>query len=259
MKKLLLILLCLPLLVIGQTQKRLALVIGNSDYQYLSKLPNPVGDAQLIAETLDSLGFEVMLETNIRTKREFINKIIEFGERRDSFEVGFIYYAGHGMQVDGKNYLLPTGDTIKTEEDVRQYTVGVETLMQYLTKRTDQVNVLILDACRDNPLKNTRGGGKGGLAEMQAKGSLIAFSTIAGNVADDGDGNHSVYCMSLAKNMLIEGISLDQVFRNVRKEVMEITGQGTVNYDQLTGDPFYLVKSNFEKQFTEIDSLVDIG
>jgi len=240
-------------------KKRLALVIGNSDYKHLSKLPNPVGDALLIAETLDSLGFEIMLETNIKTKRKFLNKIIEFGERRDSFDVGFIFYAGHGMQVDGKNYLLPTEDSLKTEEDVRQYSVGVETVMKYLTKRTGEVNVLILDACRDNPLENTRGGGVGGLAEIQAKGSLIAFSTTAGNVAKDGDGDHSIYCTSLVKNMFIEGIDMDQVFRNVRREVMEITGQGTVNYDQLTGGSFYLVESTFEKEFALIDSLVEIG
>ena len=259
MKKLLLILLCFPLLLFSQNEKRLALVIGNSDYQYLPKLLNPVGDALLIAETLDSLGFEIMLETNIKTKRKFLNKIIEFGERRDSFDVGFIFYAGHGMQVDGKNYLLPTKDTLKTEEDVRQYSVGVETVMKYLTQRTGEVNVLILDACRNNPLENNRGGGVGGLAEIQAKGSLIAFSTTAGNVAKDGDGDHSIYCTSLAKNMFIEGIDMDQVFRNVRREVMEITGQGTVNYDQLTGGSFYLVESTFEKEFALIDSLVEIG
>ena len=177
MKKLLLIFLVLPLLMVAQTEKRLALVIGNSNYQYLPKLPNPVGDALLIAETLDSLGFEIMLDTNITTKRKFQKKISEFGARRDSFDVGFIFYAGHGMQVDGKNYLLPTKEEFETQDEVKEFAIGVESVMKYLTKRTGEVNVLILDACRNNPLKNIRGGGVGGLAEMQAKGSLIAFST----------------------------------------------------------------------------------
>ena len=200
-----------------------------------------------MAETLDSLGFEIMLNTNIKTEREFLNKIIEFGERRDSFDVGFIFYAGHGMQVDGKNYLLPTEENLKTEQDVQQFTIGVETVMKFLTRRTDQVNVLILDACRNNPLENFRGSGVGGLAAIQAKGSLIAFSTTAGNVAKDGDGEHSIYCTSLVKNMYSEGIDLDQVFRNVRREVMEITGQATVNYDQLTVGSFIWLKVLLKK------------
>jgi len=232
----------LALSTYSQEETRVALVIGNSNYKYLPKLPNPVGDAILIAETLDSLGFEVILDTNITTERKFIRALSEYGTKRDSADVGFIFYAGHGMQIDGKNYLLPTEEEFKNKDEVRQFAVSAESLMQYLTKRTDQVNVLILDACRNNPLEGTRGGNVGGLAEMQAKGSLIAFSTTAGNVAKDGEGNHSVYCMSLAKNMLIEGLSLDQVFRNVRKEVMELTGQGTVNYDQLTGDAFSITK-----------------
>ena len=248
--------LCFPLLLFSQNEKRLALVIGNSDYQYLPKLPNPVGDALLIAKTLDSLGFDVTLDTNISTARNFLDRITEFGSKRDSFEVGFIFYAGHGMQVNGQNYLLPTKEKFNTEIEVERFGVPAETVMRYLTAQSDQVNVLILDACRNNPLENNRGGGIGGLAAMQANGSLIAFSTTAGNVAKDGDGVHSVYCTSLAKNMLIEGIDLNQVFRNVRKEVKDVTGQATVNYDQLTGNSFYLVKSNFEKQFALIDSLI---
>lgn len=259
MRKLLLILLCFPFLVFSQNEKRLALVIGNSDYQYLPMLPNPVGDALLIAQTLDSLGFDVTLDTNISTARNFLDRIIEFGAKRDSFEVGFIFYAGHGMQVNGQNYLLPTKEEFNSEIEVERFGVPAETVMRYLTAQSDQVNVLILDACRNNPLENYRGGGSGGLAAMQAKGSLIAFSTTAGNVAKDGDGDHSVYCTSLAKNMLKEGIDLNQVFRNVRKEVMDITGQATVNYDQLTGNAFYLVRSTYEKQFALIDSLVYLG
>ena len=115
MKKLLLILLCFPFLVFSQNEKRLALVIGNSDYQYLPKLPNPVGDALLIAQTLDSLGFDVTLDTNISTARNFLDRITEFGAKRDSFEVGFIFYAGHGMQVNGQNYLLPTKEKFSSE------------------------------------------------------------------------------------------------------------------------------------------------
>ena len=241
----------------AQQEKRIALVIGNSDYQYQQKLKNPVRDAILMAQTLESLDFDVILDTNITTKRKFVKAISEFGAKRESYDVGFIFYAGHGMQVNGKNYILPTQEEFTSEAEVKEFAVGAEMVMEYLTKQTDQVNVLILDACRNNPIQNTRSVGVGGLAEMQAKGSLIAFSTTAGNVAKDGDGDHSIYCISLVKNMLIEGISLDQVFRNVRKEVNELTGQGTVNYDQLTGNSFYLKRATFTDDIILIDSLIE--
>ncbi|MDC1203390.1 tetratricopeptide repeat protein [Crocinitomicaceae bacterium] len=238
-------------------EKRIALVIGNSDYQYQQKLKNPVRDAILMAQTLESLDFDVILDTNITTKRKFVKAISEFGAKRESYDVGFIFYAGHGMQVNGKNYILPTQEEFTSEAEVKEFAVGAEMVMEYLTKQTNQVNVLILDACRNNPIQKTRSVGVGGLAGMQAKGSLIAFSTTAGNVAKDGDGDHSIYCMSLVKNMLIEGISLDQVFRNVRKEVNELTGQGTVNYDQLTGNAFYLKRATYTDKYLLIDSLIN--
>ena len=183
----------------AQQEKRLALVIGNANYKYLPKLKNPVGDALLMSETLDSLGFVVDLHTDITTKRKFVKAITSFGAKRDSFDVGFIFYAGHGIQIDGKNYILPTEEEFASEAEVKEFAVGSEMILEYLTKKTDQVNVLILDACRNNPLENTRSINTGGLAQMQAAGSLIAFSTTAGNVAMDGEGDHSIYCSSLVK------------------------------------------------------------
>jgi tetratricopeptide (TPR) repeat protein len=240
-------------------EKRIALVIGNSDYQYQQKLKNPVRDAILMAETLESLDFDVILDTNITTKRKFVKAIIEFGAKRESYDVGFIFYAGHGMQVNGKNYLLPTEEDFEDKEDlVEQFAVGAEMIMEYLTKQTDQINVLILDACRNNPIQNTRSVGVGGLAGMQATGSLIAFSTTAGNVAKDGYGDHSIYCMSLVKNMLKEGIDIYKVFTNVRKEVLQKTGQSTVEYNQLQGD-FYLKRTTYTDDITLIDSLIETG
>ena len=266
MKKLLLILLCFPLLVIGQTQKRLALVIGNSDYKFATKLMNPVNDALLIAKTLEELDFEVILGTNLVDNNAFIEKISEFGQKRPDYEVAFVFYAGHGSQIDNQNYLLPTGIEAKTEWDVTQKAVSVQAIMHFLTGMTDQVNVLILDACRDNNYEKnwnekTRSGSEGGsgLAKMKApSGSLIAFSTTAGTTAPDGKGANSDYSRVLAEQMKVPGISLDQVFRNVRREIFAISNgnQQTEEATQLTGETFYLVKSNFEKQFTEIDSLI---
>ena len=262
MKKLLLILLCFPLLLFSQEEKRLALVIGNANYDK-GELDNPVNDALLIAKTLKGLDFDVILDTNIVNKADFIEKVMEFGDRRPEYDVAFVYYAGHGIQVGADNYLLPTKVDFQKETDVRMKALGVQDIMMYLTGMTDQVNVLILDACRDNPFEGnwnkTRSLKGSGLAKMKAPtGSLIAFSTTAGSTAADGDGENSIYCSSLVKNMMFDGISLDQVFRNVRAEVFKLTngGQQTEEATQLTGETFYLVKSNFEKQFALIDSLI---
>jgi tetratricopeptide (TPR) repeat protein len=262
MKKLLLILLCFPLLVFSQEEKRLALVIGNANYDK-GELDNPVNDALLVAKTLEDLDFDVILDTNLSNRSALNNSIKEFGQRRDDYDVGFVYYAGHGIQINSTNYLLPTKVAFESVYDVQDNAVSVQNIMRYLTSATDQVNVLILDACRDNPFEGnwnkTRSLKGSGLAKMKAPtGSLIAFSTTAGSTAPDGDGVNSVYCTSLVKNMMFDGISLDQVFRNVRAEVFKLTngGQQTEEATQLTGETFYLVKSNFEKQFQLIDSLI---
>ena len=262
MKNILLILLCFPLLLFSQNEKRLALVIGNANYDK-GELNNPVNDALLIAKTLKGLDFDVILDTNIVNKADFVEKVMEFGDRRPDYDVAFVYYAGHGIQVGAYNYLLPTKVGFQRETDVRMKALGVQDIMMYLTGMTDQVNVLILDACRDNPFEGnwnkTRSLKGSGLAKMKAPtGSLIAFSTTAGSTAADGDGENSIYCSSLVKNMMFDGISLDQVFRNVRAEVFKLTngGQQTEEATQLTGETFYLVKSNFEKQFALIDSLI---
>ena len=164
----------------SQEEKRLApSVIGNANYDK-GALKNPVNDALLMARTLDTLGFDVILDTNLETKRDFRNKISEFGDKRPNYDVAFVYYAGHGVQVNNQNYLLPTKEEFKSEFDVEDFGVSVQMIIRYLTSITNQVNVLILDACRDNPFKSswgtTRSLAGAGLAKMQAPaGSMIAF------------------------------------------------------------------------------------
>jgi len=249
-KNLLLILLCLPLLVFSQDEKRLALVIGNANYNK-GELKNPVNDALLMAKTLDSLEFDVILDTNISSKESFIRTIREFGNKRSDYDVAFVYYAGHGIQVGAENFLLPTKVKFETEYDVVDFGVSVQNIMRYLTGMTDQVNILVLDACRDNPFEGnwnrTRSLKGSGLAKIPPPtGSLIAFSTDAGNTAADGDGENSIYCQSLCENMMLENTSLDQVFRNVRSDVLKQTNsnQRPVESSQLTGSVYYL--NNFD-------------
>ena len=246
----------------AQEEKRLALVVGNANYDK-GELKNPVNDARLIASTLDSLNFDVILKENLSTKREMTAAIREFGNRRSEYDVAFVYYAGHGIQVEDENFLLPTKEVFEGEFDVLDYGVSVQNIMRYLEAQTNEVNILILDACRDNPFEstfNTTRSLKGsGLAKMPPPtGSLIAFSTDSGQTAPDGEGENSTYTLSLAKNMLLEDTSIDQVFRNVRSEVLEESGgaQRPVEATQLTGKTFYLKPGTFEEDFIKIDRLL---
>tara|TARA_Y100000991_G_scaffold77139_1_gene57936 strand:- start:1216 stop:3228 length:2013 start_codon:yes stop_codon:yes gene_type:complete len=257
------IFLLLPFFLFSQqTEKRLALVIGNSNYDK-GELKNPVNDARLIAATLDSLNFDVILNENLATKRDMIAAIREFGSKRSEYDVAFVYYAGHGIQVDDENFLLPTREIFDEEFDVLDYGVSVQNIMRYLRAQTSEVNILILDACRDNPFESkwntTRSLKSKGLAKIPPPtGSLIAFSTDSGQTAPDGDGDNSVYTISLAKNMLLEDTSIDQVFRNVRAEVLTETDgiQRPVEATQLTGQSFYLKKPTSTHYLKKIDELI---
>jgi len=246
-----------------ENEKRLALVIGNANYEK-GELKNPVNDARLIASTLDSLNFKVILKENLATKREMTAAIREFGSKRPQYDVAFIYYAGHGVQVNDENFLLPTKETFQEEFDVMDYGVSVQNIMRYLKTQTDQVNILILDACRDNPFESkwntSRSLKSKGLAKIPPPtGSLIAFSTDSGQTAPDGEGDNSIYTVSLAKNMLLEDISIDQVFRNVRAEVLVKTKgyQRPVEATQLTGKTFYLNPTKVSELLKDVQDLMD--
>jgi len=248
----------------AQEEKRLALVIGNANYEK-GALKNPVNDALLMAKTLEELNFDVILDTNITKITQFKEVVREFGKKRDNYSVGLIYYAGHGIQFENTNYLLATKEEYNSFDDILDKAMSVQRIMRYLTNRSEEVNILILDACRDNPfevnwenLTRSSSENSKGLAQIFAPaGSLIAFSTTAGKTAPDGEGKNSIYCQSLAKNMLVKGISLDQVFRNVRSEILKLSNskQITEESTQLTGNTFYLVENNFKDELATIDSL----
>ena len=261
-KILLVLLFCLSSFAFSQEEKRLALVIGNAEY-IKGELNNPVNDANLMANTLDSLGFEVLLKTNLKQRADLYGAIREFGEKREDYSVGLVYYAGHGIQVDDQNYILPTHEEFNSENDVIDFGVSVQLIMRYLKNRSNEVNILILDACRDNPFESswakTRSTASRGLAKIPPPtGSLIAFSTDSGQTAPDGEGENSLYTLSLAKNMMLEQTSIDQVFRNVRSEVFQKTNgeQRPVEATQLTGKEFYLNPKEFTSLFQQVDDFI---
>ena len=257
-KYFILILSFISLSILSQEEKRLALVIGNANYDK-GVLKNPVNDALLIKTTLEKLNFDVILDTNIQKIQDFKSVVRKFGEEREKYNVGFVYYAGHGIQINNENFLLPTKEVFNSKYDVLDNALSVQNIMRYLTAKTNQVNVMILDACRDNPfeknwMNQTRGDEKGrGLAKIPPPtGSLIAFSTDAGNTALDGNGENSVYCESLAKNFMLVNTSIDQIFRNVRSDVLKLTNnmQRPVEASQLTGQAFYLIR---KKDYNKIE------
>jgi caspase domain-containing protein len=214
-------------------EKRLALVIGNARYPELA-LNNPENDAHLIAATLRSLGFEVTELVNVKAF-EFRRAVREFARRLQGEEgAGVFYYAGHGVQIDGRNYLLPVDINLRDEDEVRDDGIDVdELLLRRLDHANGRVRIVILDACRDNPYA---GAGSGRLrptansdAPSSASGALIAYSSGPGQPAEDGPaGSNSVYTRNLVKEMVATDLEVEQMFKRVRVDVVRETANRQV-------------------------------
>ncbi|MGA1600639.1 MAG: caspase family protein, partial [bacterium] len=169
--------------------KRLALVIGNSDYQYTSPLRNPANDARAMSQTLQELGFEVTALVDA-DQRQMEEATRQFGkDLRDQKGVGLFYYAGHGIQVDGENYLLPVDINPSNEIDVRYDAFPVGKLLGQMQVAENGMNIVVLDACRNNPFKRSFRTASRGLAQVVAPtGTFISYATAPGSVAADGEG-----------------------------------------------------------------------
>lgn len=207
--------------------RRVALVIGNAQYAQLP-LPNPENDARLIGGTLKSLGFDVQVHLNLKA-RDFKRVLRDFGRRMDDDDAASVfYYAGHGMQIDRRNYLLPVDLNLRDEGEVRDEAIDLDdALLSRIDRVRPRARIFIIDACRDNPFAdrpNVRRSSGAGLAEMAAPGALIAFSAAPGRTAEDGPaGGNSVYCRWLAQEMRSEGIEVEEMLKNVRVKVLRET------------------------------------
>ena len=221
---------------------RTALVIGNSAYES-SPLTNPTNDAEDISAKLKTLGFNVMLQLNA-SRKELRTAIREYGQKlRKVGGTGIFFYAGHGMQVKGKNYLIPIGSDIHSEYEVADESVEADLVLRALEDAGNPLNIVVLDACRDNPFARSFRSSAKGLARMEGgSGTIIAYSTGPGNVALDGEGRNSPYTKYLLENMTITGLSIEQVFKRVRVGVeKDSNGQQTPwETSSLRGD-FYFV------------------
>lgn len=209
--------------------KRVALVIGNSAYQNAGILTNPANDAEDIAAALKELNFTVVVGTDLNN-RGMRDKIREFASELRGAEVAMFFYAGHAIQVNGKNYLAPIDTKLEFESDVDFETIPVEFVERQMEREVDTI-LLFLDACRDNPITRSlkaasRSGGAGkGLAEekLTAAGTLIAFSTDPGNVALDGKGRNSPFAKALIANIRRPGVEISTMMTDVRVQVREET------------------------------------
>jgi tetratricopeptide (TPR) repeat protein len=219
-------------------QRRVALVIGNGDYRHAAKLANPTNDAADIAQALRRLGFEVV-EGRDLDKRAMEDKVREFGRKLDRADLALFFYAGHGIQVGGKNYLIPVDGKLERAGDLNFETFDISFILGQM-EADQRVNLVFLDACRDNPLTRsfarslgTRSTSVGqGLATIQsAIGTLIAFATQPDAVAHDGEGRNSPFTAALLKHLSTPGLEIGAVMRRVRADVIAETRQKQVPWD----------------------------
>ena len=210
--------------------KRVALVVGNSDYRYTTGLQNPRNDANDMAAALQRLGFSVISGMDLGVD-EFYDKLARFRDVTRGSSVALFFYAGHGIQVDGQNYLAPVDADLRSKLDLRRGAVALDDVMEAMRGET---RLVFLDACRSNPfsrfLSSTRGAGRG-LARVHAGGgsanrggTLIAFATAPDDVADDGVGRNSPFTAGLLKHISAPGMSVTDMLTRVRKTVMDSTG-----------------------------------
>ena len=223
---------------------RQALVIGNSAYVNQSSLKNPANDASLIAKTLEERGFEV--ETVLDTDWQRMQlAIVEFGQRLQQTQgqgIGLFYYAGHGVQVHGENYMIPIGAPIRDESHVRVYAMSAERVLAEMESAGNRMNIIILDACRNNPYRGRFRSALNGLAQMSApRGSLVAFSTAPGKVAADGAGANSPYALALTEAIQEPGLEVLDLFRTVSGVIERQTGEEQTPWFQtsVTGEFFF--------------------
>jgi hypothetical protein len=233
--------------IIKPAEKRVALIIGNADYKS-APLRNPVNDAVLMTSELKKLGFEVITVKN-GSQNQMKAGISKFGEllAKDKNTVGLFYYAGHGLQIKGKNYLVPTDANITKEPDVEVYCVDLDGLLANLEYAGNNMNIIILDACRNNPFgRGFRSQAGNGLATVNAPvGTIIAFATAPGSVAADGDGQNGLYTQEFVKALSTPNAKIEDVFKKVRTQVKTLSDGKQIPWENssIEGD-FYFIRKD---------------
>jgi uncharacterized caspase-like protein/predicted small secreted protein len=251
-----------PKMTTGEVKgKRYALVMGNASYDVdpnISQLQNPLNDARDMRKALQDVGFKVVYLENAANRRQMKVAVQKFTDQLGSGDVGLFYYAGHAVQIKGKNYLIPTKVKLPTETEVEYETMSAQYVLDKMEDAGNGFNIIILDACRDNPLskiRSLRGHAKGGLAEMRnPKGSIIAFATSPNKGAEDGDERNGTYTKHLLRAIKIPGLTVEQMFKKVRDAVWEETKGRQIPWENssLRGEfCFYSCQSEAERAAEE--------
>jgi hypothetical protein len=232
--------------VLAQTEQsappsRVALVIGNGAY-ISGPLNNTVNDARAMAKVLENSGFEVLLRENVPNQNEMKKVVREFGMKLKTGGTALFYYAGHGIQVKGFNYLIPTQAVMNIEQEIEYEALDVGFVLAYMESARSDVNIVILDACRNNPFARSFRDTKQGLSSMVAPtGTLIAYSTSPGSIASDGDQEFGLYTQSLLRQIQRPGLKVEDVFKNVRAEVLDRSNGSQTPWESssLVGDFYF--------------------
>lgn len=232
---------------VTEKEKRLALIIGNNNYS-TGRLANAVNDARSIKDTLKDLGFSVIYLENASLRR-MTTSVQELERKLKAGGVGLFYFSGHGIQIEGLNYLLPVGANVKSEADVEFECYPADRVIESMTNARNRLNIVILDACRDNPFSRSfsRSSTKG-LAQMSSgKGMMIAYSTSPGDTASDGPGmQNGLFTHHLLKSMKTPGLNLEQVFKKTREAVNKASNGNQLPWtsSSVIGDFFFNQKSS---------------
>lgn len=232
--------------------KRVALVIGNSAYQNAPQLTNPAKDAAAISDMLRKAKFDVVESVRDANNQDMRRALREFSDKSQDADVSLVYFAGHGIEIDGQNYLLPTDAALQRDRDAYDEAISLERILQTV-EPAKQLRLVILDACRDNPFARSmkrvtalRSLGRGLIAvEPMKANTLIAYAAKGGSTAEDGDGENSPYARALLKHLPTPGLDLRQAFGLVRDDVMKATDnkQEPFTYGSLGGATVALVQT----------------
>src|SRR5712691_11041818 len=248
-------------------EKRVALVLGNSAYQNVARLPNPVNDGTVIAATLKNAGFDVVDSRHDLPAAETRRALRDFADRARDADIAVVYYAGHGIEVDGANYLIPVDAKLERDTDVYDEALSLERVLVAI-EPARKLRLVILDACRDNPFARTmkrtvasRAIGQG-LAKVEPTNPnvLIAYSAKAGSTAADGDGTNSPFTSALSHHLTKPGLDVRRAFGFVRDDVLKNTGnrQEPFVYGSLGGDDVPLVPAKAVVSTSAVNPQVDV-
>jgi hypothetical protein len=225
------------------TGRRIALVVGNANYK-VRPLRNPRNDADDMSRSLRTSGFEV-IDLRDASLQQMRTGVRQFGDRLLNNDVGLVYYSGHGVEVKGRNYFIPVNADVMREDEIADQGLDVSLILEKMNTAGKGVNILIVDACRDDPFGRSFRSSSRGLAQMDApKGTIIAYATSPGKVASDGEGRNSPYTKNLVRAMQQPNKPIEQVFKEVRRAVQDETKNQQTPWENtsLSGDFYFKVQ-----------------